>query len=98
MRGGGGCFGRTDAMSSGNEVGTIGTAVYGEFEESFKIALEKCLNRGYDPKRGIDHYVSIGLVESLGLFQDKVAQMTQAMRQIALAGDELTPDKVAQSE
>lgn len=86
------------AESSGNEVGTIGTATYGEFEESFEIALEQCLNRKYDPKRGIDHYVSIGLVESLGFSQDKVAQLTQSMRQITLAGDKLTPDKVAQSE
>lgn len=86
------------AESSGDEIGTLGTATHGEFEESLEIAIEQCLNRKYDPKRGVDHYVSIGLVESLGLSQEKLAQLTKSMHQIMRAGDKLTPDKVAQSE
>lgn len=86
------------AESAGDEIGAIGTATYGEFEESLEIALEQCLNRKYDPKRGIDHYVSIGLVESLGLSQEKLAQLTKSMHQIMRAGDKLTPDKVVRSE
>lgn len=86
------------AESGGDEIGTIGTATYSQFEESFEIALEQCLNREYDPKRGIDHYVSIGLVESLGLSRDKVAQLTRSMRQITLAGSKLTPEKLTRAE
>ncbi len=86
------------AESNGDEIGVAGTATYSEFEESFEIALEQCLNRKYDPNRGIDHYVSIGFVESLGLSQDKVAQLTKSMRQITLAGDKLTPEKISQAE
>lgn len=85
------------AESGDDEIGTVGTATYDEFEESFEIALEQCLNRQYDPKCGIDHYVSIGLVDSLGLSQEKLAQLTKSMHQIMLAGDKLTPDTVAQS-
>lgn len=85
------------AEAQGNIVGTTGTASYSQFEESFEIALEQCLEGAYDPKRGIDHYVSIGMAETLGLPREKIAQLTVAMRQITLAGNDLTPDKIAKA-
>lgn len=86
------------AESGGDEIGTMGTATYGEFEESFEIALEQCLEGEYDPKRGLDHYISIGLAESIGLAQRKIAQLTISMHQIELARDGLTQEKIVESE
>lgn len=86
------------AETNGDEIGTIGTATYGEFEESFEIALEQCLVGEYDPRRGLDHYITIGLSETVGLSRDKIAQLTNSMRQITLAGDGLTPEKIAKAD
>lgn len=82
------------AEMNGDEIGTTGTATYGEFEESFEIALEQCLDGTYDPRRGLDHYITIGLAETAGLSREKIAQLTNSMRQLAVAGDSLTPEKV----
>lgn len=86
------------AETYGDPVGTTGTARYSEFEESFEIALEQCLDGVYDPQRGIDHYVSVGLAETAGLPREKIAQLTVSMRQVTLAGDRLTPDKIAKAD
>ena len=86
------------AETNGDEIGTIGTATYGEFEESFEIALEQCLVGEYDPRRGLDHYITIGLSETVGLSRDKIAQLTNSMRQITLAGDGLTPESIARAD
>ncbi len=82
------------AETSGDEVGTTGTATYGTFEESFEIALEQCIDGVYDPKRGLDHYITVGLSETVGLSRDKIAQLTASMKQITLAGDVLSSEKV----
>ncbi len=81
------------AEEEGNEVGVTGTARYGEFEESFEIALEQCLEGVYDPKRGLDHYISVGLAES-GLPRDEHAHLTESMRQITLAKGGFTPEVI----
>lgn len=86
------------AENAGNEVGIAGTASYAEFEESFEVALEQCLSGSYDPKRGIDHYVTIGLAETTGLSRDKVAQLVTSMRQISLAKDGLDETAVKKAE
>lgn len=86
------------AETNGNEVGVTGTASYPQFEESFEIALEQCLERRYDPKRGLDHYITIGLVSTIGLSRDRIAQLTKSMRQITLAGDSLTPAKIKKAK
>lgn len=86
------------AEANGDDIGTTGTATYGRFEESFEIALEQCLDGTYDPRRGLDHYISIGLAETAGLSRDKIAQLTKSIRQITLAGDKLTSDKVEKAD
>lgn len=82
------------AETNGDDIGVTGTATYSRFEESCEIALEQCLDGTYDPRRGLDHYISIGLAETAGLSRDKIARLTKSMRQITLAGDNLTPEKV----
>lgn len=82
------------AEMNGDEVGTTGTARYSEFEESLEIALEQCLDGKYDPRRGLDHYISIGLAETARLPREKIAKLTASMRQITLANDRLVNDRV----
>jgi hypothetical protein len=86
------------AESLGNEVGTTGTASYSAFEESFEIALEQCLNGAYDPKRGLDHYITIGLSLTSGLSRDKIAQLTTSMRQIDDAENGLSNESVERAK
>ncbi len=85
------------AEENSNEIGVTGTARYSEFEESFEIALEQCLDGAYDPKRGLDHYVSIGLAET-GMSRDEHARLTESMRQIALAENGFTPEIVQKAK
>lgn len=49
------------AEATGNIEGVSGTATYQRFEESFLIVLEQCLVKKFDPQRGIDAYVAVGL-------------------------------------
>jgi hypothetical protein len=86
------------AESVGNEVGTTGTESYSTFEESFEIALEQCLNGAYDPKRGLDHYITIGLSLTSGLSRDKIAQLTAAIRQIDDAENGLSDENVKRAK
>lgn len=86
------------AESLGNEVGTIGTEEYSAFEESFEIALEQCLNGVYDPKRGLDHYITIGLSLTSGLSRDKIAQLTTSIRQIEGAENGLNDESVERAK
>jgi len=79
------------AETNGDEIGVTGTAGYGEFEESLMIALEQCLEGKYDSSRGIDHYVAVGLVETLGLPRDKVAQLFRTM---SIFGETKNQDKL----
>ncbi len=86
------------AETNGDDIGTTGTATYGEFEESLEIALEQCLDGVYNPRRGLDHYITIGLAETAGLSRDKIAQLTRSMRQITLAVNGLTPEKIQRAD
>ncbi|MDT4831009.1 hypothetical protein FQZ97_644970 [compost metagenome] len=86
------------AESVGNEVGTTGTEGYSAFEESFEIALEQCLNGAYDPKRGLDHYITIGLSLTSGLSREKIAQLTTAIRQIDDAENGLSGDNLERAK
>lgn len=86
------------AETHDNTIGTTGTATYSVFEESLEIALEQCLIGTHNPNSGVDHYVSIGLAETIGLSREKIAQLTESMRQVTLAGDSLTPEKIVKAE
>lgn len=85
------------AETNGDEIGMTGTATYGEFEESLGIALEQCLQGKYDSGRGIDHYISVGFAETLGLPRDKIAQLIRSMRQLTIANRGLTKEKIEQA-
>lgn len=88
------------AETNGDDVGVRGTARYAEFEESLMIALEQCLDAKYDPGRGVDHYVAVGFVETLGLPRDKVAQLFRAMTIFTEVKnkDKLTNDHVEEAD
>jgi len=83
-----------NAEMSGNIVGRFGTADYPSFEESFMIALEQCLEGKYDPKRGIDHYVTIGLSATSKLPREEIARITQSMKQLEKSDNGISDDAV----
>ncbi len=80
------------AEQLGMEIGQHGTAAYARFEESFMIALEQCLGKTYDPKRGIDHYVAAGLSVTGGMSKEEIANLMGGMSFLSFIGKN-TPDQ-----
>lgn len=81
-----------NAEQSGDAIGTIGTATYSSFEESFEIALEQCLKGEYDPQRGVDHYVAIGMAVTSNLSKDEIAKLSEAVYYLRLSSDKKSAD------
>lgn len=71
-----------NAAVAGNEVGAVGTARQNSFEESFMLALEQCIHGTYDPERGINHYLSVGMAVTGELPQQEVARLFNSMHQL----------------
>lgn len=80
-----------------DSIGQNGTASYARFEESFEIALEQCLNKKYDPSRGLNHYLAIGMAVSGGMSKDRIAHIFTTMHMLNRSRkgslDETTADK-----
>ncbi len=73
------------ASSLGNEVGSIGTATYSTFEESCMIVMEQCADGKYDPSRGIDHYVAIGMSVESGASAQSIGRLFTSISQLEKA-------------
>lgn len=70
------------AELAGDVVGSLGTASYARFEESFMIALEQCFNGKYDPNRGIDNYIAVGMSVEDHLSIDDVGRIFCSIQMI----------------
>ena len=74
-----------NAFMAGDPVGTLGTPTYARFEESFFIAGEQCLANKYQPLRGIDHYVAVGLAVTSHQTIDDIASIFYRLHLLSAA-------------
>jgi hypothetical protein len=73
------------AAALGNDIGAIGTATYSSFEESFMMVLEQCAEERYDPSRGVEHYMAIGMAAESHASAQTIGRVFRSMGQLEKA-------------